>query len=629
MFVFWVAIISAGLALASVSLTGGTCDAILLTMPALVYVLAMSGAIHMINYYHDAVREHGLDMAPERAVRYAWYPCFAANLTTAFGLISLCMSGLIPISKFGFYCALGIMLQLILLFYYLPTLLHFYPSHRVAAQRTLSIKEDAPMQKMWRIWSDFIIRHAFVISIVSFALMIIFGLGLTQIKTSVKMMRFFSSDSEIIHHYTWLEERLGPLVPMEIVVKFENGPLNSVPNPEWNNTLKRLWLVEEVCEKLQSDLGENIGGVMSASTFMPSSDQIRGGRMTLTEKIAREKVAGRNFASARNKELREFVTFEGMVSFRRNPDRSRDPIQIQHLAQIGITEQEADRLVTAGIDDVLKMITIPADAEQAGISYEEREAFRAKGEAWERTHGIELWRITLRVWSLKKDIDYAHFIQDVKGVVEPIIAKENEGLNLKSSAIQAIYTGMVPVVYKTQHELYNGLVWSFILSFFMIGVAMCVVLRSAFAGFLVMIPNTFPVFVVFGFIGFLKHYGAVVDIGTMMTASVALGIATDDTIHFLTWFRHGMDTGMNRADATRYAYSRSATAIVQTTLIAGFGLAAFALSTFTPTQMFGIMMLVILVAATLGDLIFLAALLNTPIGRFFEPRKKTSAVPST
>jgi predicted RND superfamily exporter protein len=61
----------------------------------------------------------------------------------------------------------------------------------------------------------------------------------------------------------------------------------------------------------------------------------------------------------------------------------------------------------------------------------------------------------------------------------------------------------------------------------------------------------------------------------------------------------------------------------QTTLIAGFGLAAFALSTFTPTQMFGTMMLAILLTAMLGDLIFLAAMLNTPLGRFFEPKRRS------
>jgi predicted RND superfamily exporter protein len=127
----------------------------------------------------------------------------------------------------------------------------------------------------------------------------------------------------------------------------------------------------------------------------------------------------------------------------------------------------------------------------------------------------------------------------------------------------------------------------------------------------------------------MGQFGVLIDIGTMMTATVALGIATDDTIHFLTWFRHGIEQGKSRPEATQYAYSRCASAMTQTTLIAGFGLAAFALSTFTPTQMFGVMMLAILLTATLGNLVFLAAILNTPIGRFFEPIVKKKTVQNT
>jgi len=610
MFVFWVAIISAGIALASVTFTGGTCDAILLTMPALVYVLAMSGAIHMINYYHDAVREHGLDMAPERAVRYAWYPCFCANLTTAFGLISLCMSGLIPISKFGFYSALGIMLQLILLFLYLPTLLHFYPSHKIAAQRGLNIKENSPMQKLWRMWSGFIIRNATVVSLSCLAAMIFFGIGLLYVQTSVKMMRFFSSDSEIIAHYTWLEEHLGPLVPMEVVVKFDNEMLMAEDDRNRMHTLDRLRLIEKIGGTLRSELGDYIGGIMSAETFMPPTPAPGRGATV----VVRERMFNAFLDQARG-ELRDFVTVEGNFSFRPGSERR------ENLAQIDITAEEADRLVRAGVDDVRRLLNIPANTELVGISHEELQTLRDRARQWERNHGTDLWRVSLRVWSLKKDIDYAMFIQDVKDVVEPIVAAANEGLGLESPAIEAVYTGMVPVVYKTQHELYWGLVYSFILSFFMIGIAISIILRSALKGFLVMIPNVFPIFIVFGFMG---HHGTLVDIGTMMTASVALGIATDDTIHFLTWFRKGIDEGMSRADATRYAYSRSATAITQTTIIAGFGLAAFALSTFTPTQMFGIMMLAILLMATFGNLVFLAAMLNTPIGRFFEKKTKKS-----
>ena len=420
MFIFWLAIISAGIALASVSFTGSKCDAILLSMPALVYVLAMSGGIHMINYYHDAVREHGLDMAPERAVRYAWYPCFCANITTSFGLISLCMSGLIPIAKFGFYSALGIMLQLILLFFYLPTLLHFYPSHKVAAQRTLNIKENSTMQIIWRVWSSFIIRNALVVTVVCSVLMIVFGFGLLYLKTSVKMMRFFSSDSEIIAHYTWLEEKLGPLVPMEVVVQFDNAQLTDDEGRNRLITLERLRLVEKICDALRSDLQEYVGGVMSAETMTPRPRPAPDGRKSAAY-IAYERTFNRMLDGGRS-DLRDFIAVEGNLSFRDGENRR------ENLEQVGISEEEANRLIRAGIDDVKKLANLPTDIELAGFSYEELRDLRDKAVEWQNEYGTDLWRISLRVWSLKKDIDYAHFIDEVKAVVEPIIAEVNEQL---------------------------------------------------------------------------------------------------------------------------------------------------------------------------------------------------------
>ncbi|GHT41804.1 hypothetical protein FACS189443_4050 [Planctomycetales bacterium] len=613
-FVFWMAIISAGLALASVSLTGGTCDAILLSMPALIYVLAMSGAIHLINYYHDAVREEGLDMAPERAVQHAWSPCFFANLTTALGLASLYTSHLIPITKFGIYSAIGVMLQLLLLFYYLPTLLYFYPSHKVAAEKTLNIKSDSWMQVFWRFWGNLMIRLALPVTAVCFVVMCFFGFGMTQIKTSVKMMRFFSPDSEIIAHYTWLEEHLGPLVPMEIVVRFDNEKCRL-------DTLDRLRLITKIDDELRTKLADDIGGVMSAETMTPPAPKQTNRKGF--EKIARERAMNKALDRGRT-ELRDYIAITGSRSLHPNDPKFQETIQ-----QLDMTAQEAERLVSVGLDDTKKLINCPYFSTGIGnVSPDDLENYKNKAMDWERQHGTDLWRISLRVWSLKKDIDYSKFIDDVKNVVNPIVAEANEeqmkGKNADSGkegvspAVSAVYTGMVPVVYKTQHELLTGLRDSFITSFVMIAITMAFILRSPLAGFLAMIPNLFPVFIVFGFMG---RFGVLVDVGTMMTASVALGISVDDTIHFLTWFRHGIEQKKSRKEATLYAYSRCATSMVQTTLIAGFGLSAFALSTFTPTQMFGIMMLAILLTASFGDLIFLAAMLNTPLGKVFEPRK--------
>ena len=60
--------------------------------------------------------------------------------------------------------------------------------------------------------------------------------------------------------------------------------------------------------------------------------------------------------------------------------------------------------------------------------------------------------------------------------------------------------------------------------------------------------------------------------------------------------------------------------MTQTTIVGGLGLFVFALSTFTPTQRFGTLMLVMLATALAGDLILLPALLAGPAGRFFKPR---------
>ena len=180
--------------------------------------------------------------------------------------------------------------------------------------------------------------------------------------------------------------------------------------------------------------------------------------------------------------------------------------------------------------------------------------------------------------------------------------------------IRAVFTGMVPVVYKTQRQLLASLRESIGWATVLIAFVMMFVLRSPMAGLISMIPNVFPIVMVFGALGWL---GIKVDIGIMMTASVALGVAVDDTVHFLTWFRRGVREGLNRVEATMLAYDRCAKAMMQTTIIGGLGLSVFATSSFTPTQQFGYLMITMLGAALLGDLLLLPAILAGPLGSFF------------
>jgi hypothetical protein len=137
-----------------------------------------------------------------------------------------------------------------------------------------------------------------------------------------------------------------------------------------------------------------------------------------------------------------------------------------------------------------------------------------------------------------------------------------------------------------------------------------------------MIPNLFPAVVVFGGIEWMN---IPVQIGSVMTASAALGIAVDDTVHFLTWFRRGLDHGMPRLVALKDAFQRCAGAMAHTTLICASGLLVFAASSFVPILHFSWLMVFLLLSALIGDLLLLPAILAGPLGRCFENAKRTTS----
>jgi hypothetical protein len=181
--------------------------------------------------------------------------------------------------------------------------------------------------------------------------------------------------------------------------------------------------------------------------------------------------------------------------------------------------------------------------------------------------------------------------------------------------VSSTYTGVVPIVYKAQRALLQSLVESTLWSFLTITPLMMFVTRSFRAGMVAMIPNVVPVVVIFGLMGWLN---IAIDIGSMMTASIALGVAVDDTIHFLSWFREDLKKCGNRQQAIIDCYSRCATPTLQAACISGIGLSVFAFSTFTPTQRFGWLMLTILVAGVVAELVLLPAILAGPLGRTFD-----------
>jgi hypothetical protein len=184
---------------------------------------------------------------------------------------------------------------------------------------------------------------------------------------------------------------------------------------------------------------------------------------------------------------------------------------------------------------------------------------------------------------------------------------------------------MMPLIQYIQTTILEDLFRSFFTAFVLIAVAIAIVLHNIRLTLVAMLPNLFPILIIFGGMGWLNIPA---DIGTVMTASVALGIAVDDTLHFLTSYRRGLQSGADNESAVRLAISQCGRAMLQTTVICAVGMLIFTFSDFVPTFRFGLVMALSLLAALVGDLIFLPALLISPLGRWIAETQSARQVGS-
>lgn len=212
------------------------------------------------------------------------------------------------------------------------------------------------------------------------------------------------------------------------------------------------------------------------------------------------------------------------------------------------------------------------------------------------------WRVTAKVSALSK-LNYGELTRRVRETVEPI---EKESQEFKS-----VYTGLSPVMHDTQLALLDDLGSSFTTAFLLITPVMMLIARGIRSGLLIMVPNILPETLVFGMMAWL---GYSIDIAGILTASVAMGIAVNDTLHFVNWYSHRLTLGDTREQAIADAFSNCGKAMIHTMLISCCSMLPFLLAEFNPTRQFATLMIAMMSSSILGDLVLLPALLLSPLG---------------
>jgi uncharacterized protein len=150
---------------------------------------------------------------------------------------------------------------------------------------------------------------------------------------------------------------------------------------------------------------------------------------------------------------------------------------------------------------------------------------------------------------------------------------------------------------------------------------LALVYRSLRLGLISIIPNLFPLALT---ASYLVWAGYNLEIVMVCNFTVCLGIAVDDTIHFLTRFREERPQCASDDEAISRAFTGVGTALIMTTAVLVAGFSIVTLSDSRDHRIFATMGALTIAAALFCDLIFLPALLSL----FASPTAKPESAPS-
>ena len=167
-------------------------------------------------------------------------------------------------------------------------------------------------------------------------------------------------------------------------------------------------------------------------------------------------------------------------------------------------------------------------------------------------------------------------------------------------------TGLAVLYNNMLQSLFSSQINSLGLVFLVISLMLFVLFRSLKVVFIGILPNIFVASCVLGLLGLLK---IPLDIMTITVASISVGMAVDNTIHYLYRFKSELEKGNDEKLSMKISHLTVGRAIFYTAFTIAIGFSILTLSNFAPTVLFGIFTALALLLAFISSLTLLPIML--------------------
>ena len=506
---------------------------------SLLLILTLSMSIHLIVRYRELYFKESLSHAERvlKTIRQVFEPCLYMCLTTGVAFLSLLVSGIRPVINFGWMMALGIVAAFVLTFIIFPTVMMI-----IGARPEGHKKQET--NKVTKVLARISLRYGRIVVLVSMLMAAFTVIGVSKLIVENSFIDYFGEKTEIHQGMTVIDQRLGGTTPLEVIINFPNieEPTVNAPEELENDFVDDEFLDEDFLDD------EFVGGF--ADDFVTEEDPEKywftAERVTTIKKV-------HNYLEQINT-TGKVVSLATMIEIAEefNDGESFSSLQLALLYSV--------------IPDEFRNIVI-----KPYVSVLDNQA-----------------RVNVRIIDSAENLNRAELLATIEKDLNRLL-NDNEA-SIELSGMMVLYNNMLQSLYESQiltlGAVFVGIMLMFLLLFRNIKVALIAI-----------IPNLLAAGFVLGMMGWLK---IPLDIMTITIASITIGIAVDNTIHYVVRFKREIELDGHYQKATIRAHASIGRAIFYTsiTIIAGFSI--LVLSNFKPTIYFGLLTALAMLIALVG-----------------------------
>ncbi len=525
---------------------------------SLMLILTLALMVHLIVRYRElqaqyigtgqAVSHHQLirQMISSKA-----QPGFYTAITTIIAFTSLIISGIRPVIDFGWMMTIGITMSFILAFTLFPAMLALLPASQAPSKGELS-------NRITGFFAYIIQRFSSSILLIFLLLAIISGIGISKLSVENRFIDYFKETTEIHQGMLLIDKKLGGTIPLDIIIDAPAAFFQPEEHTDKNAETEAHFLpnvLGDALDEALDDVFEFVFDLDEGVGITGTSYWFNTGKLPKVNAI-HDYLDGLN-------ETGKVLSIATSLQLLRSLDE--DVVMSDFFLSILYQRLPQD------IKQTLFHPFMTEDGNQLRFSIRIHETYP----------------------TLKRDA----LLQQIHQHLTVEMGLDEEQVHLTGMFV--LYNNLLQSLFKSQiltiSVVFFAILFMFILSF-----------RNTKMAAIAIIPNIMAASMVLGLMGWL---GIPLDIMTITIAAISIGIAVDNTIHYVHRFTQEFSKDGDYWSAIQRSHNSIGRAMYYTTITITLGFSILALSNFIPSIYFGLLTGFSMVIALLANLTLLAVLI--------------------